>query len=253
MGSQELTKYLWRSSDIFLSLTQKNLMKSKWFLLSCSLVVLVLSSCSSSRDISCPSFKNKRSESIGVDYSHAKKHTARKSSSMRSAEQRQAAVEDFYREEFAVTGVPSLEPQLSGALASVGELPLPAYERTSAPVMTEKPVAEKKKQNLGGKVKAFVARKAIERELRKIEQKQELSSFDDDDAPSSGGKSQLVALLLVIFVGGLGIHRFYLGYTTIGIIQLLTLGGCGIWALIDLIRIVTGDLKPKNGNYTETL
>ncbi|MCC6754600.1 MAG: TM2 domain-containing protein [Saprospiraceae bacterium] len=119
--------------------------------------------------------------------------------------------------------------------------------------MTEKPVAEKKKQNLGGKVKAFVARKAIERELRKIEQKQELSSFDDDDAPSSGGKSQLVALLLVIFVGGLGIHRFYLGYTTIGIIQLLTLGGCGIWALIDLIRIVTGDLKPKNGNYTETL
>lgn len=120
--------------------------------------------------------------------------------------------------------------------------------------MPAKPVVEKKKQGLGDKVKSYIAKKAIERELRKIEQKQEISSSDDDDAaPSSGGKSQLVALLLVIFVGGLGIHRFYLGYTTIGIIQLLTLGGCGIWALIDLIRIVTGDLKPKNGNYTETL
>ena len=68
-----------------------------------------------------------------------------------------------------------------------------------------------------------------------------------------GGKSQLIALILVILVGGLGIHRFYLGYTTIGIIQLLTAGGCGIWALIDLIRIITGDLKPKDGEYTETL
>ncbi|MBV6473292.1 MAG: hypothetical protein JPMHGGIA_01572 [Saprospiraceae bacterium] len=231
-------------------------MKSKWFFpsLSLPLVLLVLSSCSSSRDISCPSFKHKRSESISVDYSRAKKHSARKVSEPRSAEQRQAAVENFYHEEFAVTGVPSLEPSLTGTLASVGELPLPVYERPTAPAMPAKPVVEKKKQGLGDKVKSYIAKKAIERELRKIEQKQEISSSDDDDAaPSSGGKSQLVALLLVIFVGGLGIHRFYLGYTTIGIIQLLTLGGCGIWALIDLIRIVTGDLKPKNGNYTETL
>lgn len=67
------------------------------------------------------------------------------------------------------------------------------------------------------------------------------------------GKSQLTALLLALFLGGLGIHRFYLGYTTIGIIQLLTLGGLGIWALIDLILIITGDLKPKTGDYAKTL
>jgi TM2 domain-containing membrane protein YozV len=72
-------------------------------------------------------------------------------------------------------------------------------------------------------------------------------------ANGDGSKSQLVALILVIFVGTLGIHRFYLGYTTIGIIQLLTLGGCGIWALIDLIRIITGDLTPKDGGYDKTL
>lgn len=84
----------------------------------------------------------------------------------------------------------------------------------------------------------------------------QLSAQDNEELVSpaaGGGKSQLVALILVIFVGGLGIHRFYLGYTSIGIIQLLTLGGCGIWALIDLVRIATGDLKPKDGDYTEKL
>jgi TM2 domain-containing membrane protein YozV len=77
-------------------------------------------------------------------------------------------------------------------------------------------------------------------------------SMVDQDEKNS--KSQVVALILVALVGGLGIHRFYLGYTTIGIIQLLTLGGCGIWALIDLIRIITGDLGPADGSaYDPTL
>lgn len=71
--------------------------------------------------------------------------------------------------------------------------------------------------------------------------------------PSGGGKSQLVALLLCIFVGAIGIHRFYLGYTWQGIVQLLTAGACGIWSLIDLIRIITGSLQPKNGPYEKTL
>lgn len=70
---------------------------------------------------------------------------------------------------------------------------------------------------------------------------------------AASGKSQLTAALLAFFLGGIGIHRFYLGYTVIGIIQLLTLGGLGIWALIDFIRILTGDLEPKNGSYAKTL
>ena len=68
-----------------------------------------------------------------------------------------------------------------------------------------------------------------------------------------GGDDQLIALILVLVAGVLGVHRFYLGYTGIGIIQLLTLGLCGIWTLIDMIRIITGDLTPKNGSYTNTL
>ena len=72
-------------------------------------------------------------------------------------------------------------------------------------------------------------------------------------AAAAEGKSQVIALILAALIGGLGIHRFYLGYTWQGIVQLLTLGGCGIWALIDLIRIITGDLQPKDGSYAKTL
>lgn len=66
-----------------------------------------------------------------------------------------------------------------------------------------------------------------------------------------GGKSQIVALILAIVIGGLGIHRFYLGYIGAGVIQLLTAGGCGIWSLIDIIRIAMGTLKPKGGDYDQ--
>jgi len=65
---------------------------------------------------------------------------------------------------------------------------------------------------------------------------------------SGESKEWLTALLLCIFVGYLGIHRFYTGHTTIGIIQLLTLGGCGIWTLIDLILIASGSFKDAKGN-----
>jgi TM2 domain-containing membrane protein YozV len=79
-----------------------------------------------------------------------------------------------------------------------------------------------------------------------------IKSMKKSAAPADG-YSQIIALVLCIFVGVLGIHRFYLGYTMEGVLMLLTGGGCGIWWIIDLIRIVTGDLKPKDGDYTETL
>ena len=61
------------------------------------------------------------------------------------------------------------------------------------------------------------------------------------------GKNWLVSILLCLFLGGLGIHRFYTGYTFIGIIQLLTAGGCGIWWLIDLISILCNVYKTADG------
>ena len=60
-------------------------------------------------------------------------------------------------------------------------------------------------------------------------------------------KEWLVALLLAFFLGVFGVHRFYTGHIGIGVVQLLTLGGCGIWALIDFILIVTGSYTDAEG------
>ena len=54
-------------------------------------------------------------------------------------------------------------------------------------------------------------------------------------------------LLLCFFLGGLGVHRFYVGKVGTGILMLITLGGLTIWTLIDFIMIVTGNFKDKQG------
>jgi hypothetical protein len=60
-------------------------------------------------------------------------------------------------------------------------------------------------------------------------------------------KEWLTTLILSILLGGLGIDRFYLGYTGLGIAKLLTLGGCGIWSIIDLILVATRKLPDSDG------
>lgn len=61
-------------------------------------------------------------------------------------------------------------------------------------------------------------------------------------------KNWLATLLLCLFLGVIGVHRFYVGKVGTGILQLITLGGCGIWTLIDLIMIITGSFTDKDGN-----
>ena len=60
-------------------------------------------------------------------------------------------------------------------------------------------------------------------------------------------RSFLVALLLCLFVGNLGVHRFYAGKIGSGVAMLLTMGGLGIWCLIDLIVIACGNFKDGDG------
>lgn len=64
-------------------------------------------------------------------------------------------------------------------------------------------------------------------------------------------KSKTTALILSIFVGGLGIDRFYLGYTGLGVLKLLTAGCLGVMYIIDIIMIATGSLKPADGTPYE--
>jgi len=61
-------------------------------------------------------------------------------------------------------------------------------------------------------------------------------------------KSKTTALILSILLGELGIDRFYLGYTGLGILKLITGGGFGIWWLVDIILIATGKLTAKDGS-----
>jgi len=60
-------------------------------------------------------------------------------------------------------------------------------------------------------------------------------------------KELSVAAIISFFLGSLGIDRFYLGYTGLGIAKLVTLGGCGIWSLIDFILILTRKVPDAQG------
>ncbi len=60
-------------------------------------------------------------------------------------------------------------------------------------------------------------------------------------------KNFVTMLLLCFFIGFLGVHRFYVGKIGTGILQLITLGGLGIWVLIDFIMIAMGKFTDKSG------
>jgi len=67
------------------------------------------------------------------------------------------------------------------------------------------------------------------------------------DESQTSSKSRLVATLLCFFFGIIGVHRFYVGKTGSGIAQIFTLGGLGIWTLVDFIMIVVGTFKDHEG------
>jgi len=100
--------------------------------------------------------------------------------------------------------------------------------------------------------------KALARKIKKDAKK----TGDKEKDKKTTDKSQVVALVLCV-LGWFGVQRFYLGYTGIGIAQLalfitgifliIPLFALFVWLTVDFVRILTGGLKPKNGDYEKTL
>ncbi|MCC2546882.1 TM2 domain-containing protein [Hymenobacter sp. BT175] len=136
------------------------------------------------------------------------------------------------------------------ATASVEAAAPVAIEAAPAQVAAKALAAPAKRVASPRAVAAPVAAKAVEAPV--VAEKVAAKAPVAPAAPAAEGKSQIVAAVLAFLVGWLGVHRFYLGYTGIGIVQILTFGGFfGIWPLIDLVRICMGSLKPKGGDYAK--
>ena len=76
----------------------------------------------------------------------------------------------------------------------------------------------------------------------------EKQEIKNEEAVQESKKLRLVAFLLCTFFGGLGIHRFYVGKVGTGLLMMFTLGGFGLWTLIDWILILAGVFTDAEGN-----
>ena len=91
----------------------------------------------------------------------------------------------------------------------------------------------------------------VTEKVKKILNVEQVEDYVVPVGVSSSGQSEkdwFVALLLCLFLGGIGVHRFYAGKIGSGILYILTAGVFGIGVLVDLIKIITGNFTDKNGN-----
>ncbi len=151
-----------------------------------------------------------------------------------------------------IQGLPQTDEQL--AVASTAKEIFPSRKTVSAtteidPGAAPVTLSKEKKRELGKQIKSAI--KDYKKQSR------------EGSLAAGGDKNQLVALLLAIFLGFLGVHRFYIGRVGTALVQLLLLiiglftviplYALAVWVLIDIILIAMGNLTPKNGSYNPEL
>ena len=77
--------------------------------------------------------------------------------------------------------------------------------------------------------------------------RRDVTAYDDDEEFISE-KSRLLAAILAFFFGVFGAHRFYVGKTGSAVVQLCTIGGLGIWSMIDFLIILFGEFTDATGD-----
>lgn len=98
---------------------------------------------------------------------------------------------------------------------------------------------------------ATMGRMAVDGQLKAdtpVRSAQSQQYFPARDVPGLfSDKEWVTTLILTWLLGSLGVDRFYLGYTGLGVLKLITFGGCGIWALIDAILITIRKVPDAQG------
>jgi uncharacterized Zn finger protein (UPF0148 family) len=143
--------------------------------------------------------------------------------------------------------IASLQIQLSGIQAEIRSL-----ERQKSNRKIKKQLRELRDQekNLLASINRLQAWLTVKDEpLNNEEVSAKAVAYQPGRAPAP--KDWSVTFLLCIFLGAFGIHRFYTGYTKIGLVQLFTLGGFGIWWMIDIILILAKKYKDASGQLLE--
>lgn len=119
-------------------------------------------------------------------------------------------------------------------------LAVPAVEEAVEEKKIKQYIQHKKasKLSIQKKIAIAIAKKKLKKRLKK----------QDNPDYNYGERTQLSAFLLCLLVGFLGVHRFYMGHYWMGILQLCTLGCCGVFVIIDLIFICVNRFRTPKGD-----
>jgi len=209
------------------------------------LVIAVLASCSTSNDVVSNRKVQKRKYNKGLYIKTNKKNTL--SFNFLKWEKTNNTIAKNNLEKI------SSNKDLLIASKEIKSIPL-VYSTPEVTALSNKidEVLSTNKTSKNKKVKLSEIRE-IKKEVKNLKKVLKNESKIKSKTKSQGpGTDKTIAIVLCCLLGGLGIHRFYLGYYGMGVLYLLTGGLCGIGVIIDLIKLINGDLQPLGGSFDES-